>query len=92
MSKIAIIRIRGPVKINGDAERTMQLLRLYRKNYCVVLEDTPAFIGMVKKVKDYVTFGEIDEETYNALFEKRGDAFKGQETDSKKIISMKGGE
>tara|TARA_B100000315_G_C14328932_1_gene474353 strand:- start:74 stop:529 length:456 start_codon:yes stop_codon:yes gene_type:complete len=88
--KIAAIRIRGVIGIKRDIKDTLNMLRLYRKNYCVVLPNTPAMNGMVKKTKDYITWGDIDEETYKLLVEKKGEEYKGRETDSKKKISYKG--
>lgn len=69
---IAVVRIRGKVGVTSKIEDTMKILRLYRKNYCVVVPSTPAYMGMLQKVKDYVTFGEIDEETFLSLLRKRG--------------------
>jgi len=85
-SKIAIIRVRGPVKVKKKIELTMQLLKLHRKNYCVVIDATPNLIGMIKKVKDYTTFGEIDDETLSLLIEKRGEEYKDREKDRKEKI------
>jgi large subunit ribosomal protein L30 len=48
------------------------MMRLYRKNTCIIIKGTEAQIGMLQKVKDYVTWGEIDEETFKMLLEKRG--------------------
>jgi len=36
---------------------------------------------MIKKVKDYVTWGEIDENTYNALIDGRSEEYKGRISD-----------
>ena len=36
---------------------------------------------MVKKAKDYITWGEIDAETFKLLVEKRGNAKKGEKQD-----------
>ena len=69
MSKIAIIRVRGPVNLRQDVKDTLKLLKLFRKNFCVVVEkDNLSLMGMVKKVKDYVTYGDIDDETVNTQF------------------------
>ena len=38
---------------------------------------------MLKRAKDYITWGEIDNETFNMLVEKRGEEFNGRETDTK---------
>lgn len=72
MSRIAIIRIRGRVHVRGDIGDTLNLMRLYKKNTCVIIKNTEAQIGMLNKVKDYVTWGEIDEATFKILLEKRG--------------------
>mgnify|MGYP000029319017 CR=1 FL=1 len=81
--KIAVIRIRGRVGVRKEIKHTLELLRLYRKNYCVVLPATESILGMVKKVNSYVTWGEIDDETFKLLLEKRGEPYKGRITDSK---------
>ncbi|MBU1204982.1 MAG: uL30 family ribosomal protein [Nanoarchaeota archaeon] len=85
--RLAVIRIRGQTGIKKDIKDTLKMLCLYRSNYCVVVDDS--LLGMIKKAKDYVTWGEIDDETYNLLVEKRGEEFKGRETDSKKKINYK---
>ena len=89
MKKIAIVRVRGSVNLRKEIKDTLNLLRLYRKNYCVTVEDNPSYKGMAKKVKDYVTYGEIDDETYRELLEKRGEEYKGREKDRKGKIEYK---
>lgn len=70
-TRIAVIRIRGRVGIKKEAKDTMDMLRLYKRNTCVVIPNTPTYIGMLIKVKDYTTWGEIDEPTFKELMEKR---------------------
>lgn len=72
MTRIAIIRIRGEANIRRDIKKTMHLLRLYRRHYCVVVDNKPNYVGMLNKIKDYVTWGELDLETFKMLLEKRG--------------------
>ncbi len=70
---IAIIRIKGQVGLKKGIVETLNRLRLRRKYVCVVLEKpTKEQLGMIKKVKDFVAFGEIDADTYKELKEKRG--------------------
>ena len=69
--KIAIIRIRGGIGVNNTIKDTMKMLRLYKKNTCVVIDNRLEFSGMLEKVKDYVTWGEITEETFKELLAKR---------------------
>jgi len=69
--KIVAVRVRGLINIRGSISDTMNLLKLFRKNFCVVLDDTPSVRGMLFKVKDYITWGVIDDETLKLLVEKR---------------------
>ncbi len=69
----AIIRIRGRVDVPPDVKYTLALLRLHRKFHCVLYPSTlPGIEGMLHKVKDWVTWGEIDRETLIELLKKRG--------------------
>jgi len=77
--KIAAIRIRGMIGIIKGTKDTLTMLKLYRKNSCVVLNSTPSILGMLNKVKDYITWGEIDEETLKLLKEKRSEKTKNKE-------------
>ena len=81
--KIAVIRIRGITGVRYDIDNTLDKLNLYKKNYCVVVPKTSAYMGMIKKVKDYVTWGDIEESTYNTLIEKRAEEYTGRVTDRK---------
>lgn len=81
--RIAAIRIRGNVGVNKHIKDTLNMLRLYNKNYCVILPSTPGYLGMLKTAKDYITWGEINDDTYNLLIEKRGKEYKGRLQDSK---------
>ncbi|MEK6835808.1 MAG: 50S ribosomal protein L30 [Nanoarchaeota archaeon] len=72
MDKIAVIRIRGTMNVNKEIKDTLNMLRLFNKHYCVILESTPVYVGMLKKIKDYVTWGEINKETFLALLKERG--------------------
>jgi len=69
---MAIVRIRGDINVMPGISATMKLLRLHRKHRCVVVPATANYMGMISKVKDYCTFGEIDEATLKDLLEKRG--------------------
>ncbi len=69
---IAIIRIRGMVGIDKDVAETLHRLRLRRKYACVVVEETPIIIGMVRKVRNFVAYGKINEATLKEIVKKRG--------------------
>jgi len=69
---IAIIRIRGQVGLKRDDAETLSRLRIRRKYACVVLKPTKENLGMIKKVRNLVAYGEIDDETYKELVKTRG--------------------
>ncbi|HLD81027.1 MAG TPA: uL30 family ribosomal protein, partial [archaeon] len=71
MTLIAVVRVRGRVRASTEVKETMRLLNLDRVNHCVLVQDTPQTLGMVKKVKDYVTWGPVKLEVVEAMLEKR---------------------
>ena len=68
----AVIRVRGQPDVNYDIEHTMELLGLTRVNHCVVIPENDAMKGMLQKAKDYITWGEINEETLVDMIKVRG--------------------
>lgn len=87
--KIAVILVRGLIDVKKPVKDTLKMLRLTHKNHCAVLENNPISQGMLKKAKDYITWGEISEEIFKELVEKRGEEYKGPETCSKGKIKYK---
>ena len=92
--QLAVIRIRGITGIEKSIKDTLDMLGLYHNNYCTIVDSS--MFNMVRKVKDYVTWGEINQETLKMLADKRGEEYKGRESDSKnkikynKFISING--
>ncbi len=68
---LAAIRIRGRTGVRNDIEKTAKLLRLTRINHLVLLRDDREVKGMLEKAKDYITWGEIDPSTLEALLRHR---------------------
>jgi len=72
MTAIAVIRIRGRVDVPPDVKTTLKLLRLHKKFHAVIIDDRPSYLGMLKRIQDYVTWGEVDCETLALLLRRRG--------------------
>lgn len=68
----AIVRLRGEVNTRPEIRDTLDMLRISRINHCVVVKEDPHYRGMIQKVKDYVAWGKIDEDTLVMLLERRG--------------------
>lgn len=90
-TKLAVVLIRGLVNTSPDVRKTLELLRLQKKHACTVIDNNEVAKGMLQKVKDYVTFGEITEEFYVEMLEKRGELIgkvkvsESKDVDSKKV-------
>ena len=68
----AVIRVRGRTGIKKNLADTLDMLNLTRISHAVVIPETPSYKGMLQKGKDYITWGEISEETYKLLLAERG--------------------
>jgi len=84
----ALIRIRGKPGISKEIEDAMRILGLSKKHICVLVNKKPELEGMIKKVKDYITWGEISEETLEKMIEKRG-RLEGDKRIDKEFLKAK---
>jgi len=84
---ICIIRIRGQVKLNRDVKETLERLRLKKKYSCVVLNPNKEQLGMIKKIRDFVAYGNIRKDVFERLLDSRGQKInKNKKIDSRKVI------
>ena len=68
----AVVKVRGTVSAQREARETLDLLRLARTNHAVLLDNRPSFMGMLYRVQNYVTWGEVSKETVALMLQKRG--------------------
>ena len=68
----AIIRIRGRTGIKKNIADTLDMLNLTRISHAVVIPETPSNKGMLQKAKEYITCGEVSEDTFKLLVSERG--------------------
>ena len=68
----AVVQVRGVVNTRKDIKDTLKMLRLHHINHCVLVSDTPENLGMIRKVKDYIAYGEVDAATIETLLRTRG--------------------
>ena len=81
---IAAIRIKGFIGTNKDQEARMDTLMLRGKYNCVILtaEDLPR----INRVKELISFGEIDEEILKLLISKRGKKGKKLVSNAEEVV------
>lgn len=69
----AVVRVRGGIRMRPDIKETLKLLRLNRINHCIVIPETPEYAGMLRKAKDYITWGEVEAGSLESLFKERSE-------------------
>ncbi|MBS3070727.1 uL30 family ribosomal protein [Candidatus Pacearchaeota archaeon] len=84
---ICIIRISGQVGLKKEIVETLNRLRLKRKYSCVVLNPSEKNLGMIKKVRDFVAFGELSDVDFENLIKARGQPIeKSKKIDAKDAV------
>jgi large subunit ribosomal protein L30 len=69
---LVVVRIRGLVSAQREARETLDLLHLSHTNHAVIIDNRPAYKGMLQRVNSYVTYGEPTKETLAIMIQKRG--------------------
>ena len=69
---LAVVKVRGTISAQREARETLDMLRLNRTNHAVLVDNRPSFMGMLYRVQNYVTWGEVSKETVAMLLKKRG--------------------
>lgn len=67
---IAAVKVRGNVDAPKPIRDTMENLGLENRNQIVIFEENDSVEGMMNKVKDFITYGEISEEVIEQLEER----------------------
>ncbi|MGC9308389.1 MAG: 50S ribosomal protein L30 [Thermoplasmatota archaeon] len=69
----AVVRIRGTVHAKPQIRDTLHMLNLTAVNNCTLIPGTDSYRGMLQKVKDYVTWGEISASMLEQLLAAKTD-------------------
>ena len=67
-----VIRARSDRVVTKTIKDTLMMLNLTRVNHATLVPENVTYLGMLKKSKDYVTWGEVDAETIETLLKERG--------------------
>ena len=67
MSKLAIVRVRGPVKSSVHVEHTLELLGISKRNWMVVIDDSLRLRGMLLRAQSVITWGIIVDDVVKLL-------------------------
>jgi large subunit ribosomal protein L30 len=79
--RIAVVRVRGSIHMKPQIKKTFELLKLEEPNHCVVIDSNPKYRGMLLKINDYVTWGEVIPAVMEKLMAVRGQIQGGRLTE-----------
>lgn len=74
----AVVRIRGTAQAGSRVWITLEQLRLHKINHMVFIPKNASTQGMLEKVKDYVTWGEVSPEMIAKALLKRAETPGGK--------------
>lgn len=86
---IAVIRISGMVKVPKAVQETLHRIYLRRKYATTLLNPSQEISKLLKKIRNYVAYGDIDKKTLLELIKKRGQPVeKEKKVDAEKIVEQ----
>jgi len=68
---LVAVKVRGTVSARRETRETLDLLRLTHTNHAVLIDSRSAYHGMLRRVNNYVTWGEPTKETVSMMLQKR---------------------
>jgi len=66
------VRLLGPFGAPKDIKHALNSLRLRSRFTAVLVENNDSTLGMLRRVKDYVTWGDVGSSSISALLKERG--------------------
>ncbi|MBD3185682.1 50S ribosomal protein L30 [Candidatus Bathyarchaeota archaeon] len=87
---LVAIRIRGNVNKYRNIKKTFEILRLHKANHAVLLKATPSINGLLFKVKDFIAYGIINEDTLAKMLAKRARLNGHKPLDGKSVKKFTG--
>ena len=80
-----VVRMKGTVNVPRWAILTLENLHLNKKFRATVIPENDQTLGMLRKIKEHVSWTSIDEEFVKEFIEKKG-RFSGSKSDTKSNI------
>ena len=92
-----VVRARSNVGVERSIRETMLHLNLTKVNHAIIIPENDQYLGMLRKAKDYITWGKADLATVESMLSERGrmigdapltDAIVAEVTDYKTIADF----
>jgi len=68
---LAVIRVRGSSGV-FEIKETLKMLHLTRNCHATLIDDRPSYLGMLRRVQNQVTWGEVSKDSTVQLLRERG--------------------
>jgi len=70
---LVVIRLKGTVAVPIQTQDALRILRLEKKHNAILVRNSPSMTGMLRRVKDYVTWGGVGPKAIAELLRERGE-------------------
>ncbi len=75
---IVVVKVRGEISARRESKETLAMLHLSHSNHGIIIDSRPSYLGMLQRVHNYVTWGEVTKETVALMLTKRGKLVGGK--------------
>jgi large subunit ribosomal protein L30 len=86
----AVVRVRGSINVKKTIKDTMRMLKLERVNHCVLIPKNKYYDGMLRNVKDYITWGEVENTALTEIITSRGRLVGNKKVSDEYVKSVSG--
>ena len=83
---ILAIRISGLVEIPKEVNEALFRMRLRRKYCAVLIRETPENMKLLQHVRNFIAYGDVNDETLALLLQKRAVSTNNKKIDAKAVI------
>ena len=84
----AVVKVRGTISAQREARETLEMLRIPKTNNAILIDNRPSYMGMLYRVQNYVTWGEVSKETVAMLLKERGRLAGGKKLTDEAVEAM----
>ncbi len=88
MAKLLVVNLHGLINVPGRTRTALEGFGITKKFSATVVPDDETTVGSLKRCKDYVAWGELDEETMTFLLTQRGRVSQRRRLDEASLKSL----
>lgn len=85
---ILVIRISGLVEVDRRINEALDRIRLRRKYSAILLRETAENMKLLQKIRNFVAYGDVTDETLLLLIQKRAMSVGGKKIDAKSVVEQ----